>query len=91
MYRTKQATSVSKAGSWSPLASLRVQCIARSKQRVSAKLARGRLWQACECNVSHEASNECLRSWLVVAFGELASAKLHIFRDIPTSTFHKKL
>lgn len=25
MYRTKQATSVSRAGSWSPLASLRVQ------------------------------------------------------------------
>ena len=61
------------------------------KQRGSAKLARGRPWRACECNVSHDASNEGRRSWLVVAFGELASAKLHIFRDIPTSTFHKKL
>ena len=69
----------------------REQRIARSEQRVSVKLAHGRPWRVCECNVSHDASNEGLRSWLVVALGELAIAKLHIFRDIPTSTFHKKL
>jgi len=53
MYRTKQATRVCEAGSWSPLASLRVQCIVRSKQRGSAKLARGRLWRVCDCKVTH--------------------------------------
>ena len=29
-----------------------------------------------ECNASHEANNECLRSRLVVAFCEFTSAKL---------------
>ena len=41
-------------------------------------------------NVSYEASNECRRSRLVVALGELASAKLHFFRETMVTFFHKK-